>query len=430
LQQGFLLQYVLMFQKIKRAFYFPVASYFRFWARIQLRVWNPRIIVITGSSGKTTLLHLIEAQLDHHARYSHKANSSFGIPFDILGLNRKTLSLFEWPMLFFLAPSGAFKKPYKEKLYVVEVDSDRPGEGKFLGKLLRPEIVIWLSSGRTHSMNFDSSVQSEKFSTIEDAVANEFGHVLECCQRLAIINADNLNIIKQTFRTKAKIVKISKKNLKSYIVDSKTHFKTTTNDYLINALLPRESFYSIEASQQLLDDLDLPFDPSFKRFSLPPGRCSVFKGIKNTTLIDSSYNATPDGMKAIIDLFSDYQTKTKWMVISDMLELGNEEKEEHEKLGELLNTQKINKLVMVGPRMIGYSLPKITTKNFPVTSFEQPKDALLYLKENLAGGETILFKGARFLEGIIEHLLNDKEDVKKLCRREAVWQKRRKQWGL
>ena len=126
-----------MINKLKKLFYFPIAYYFRFFAQIQLAIWKPTIIVVTGSSGKTTLLHLIESQLQDKARYSHLANSSYGIPFDILGLKRKNLIIDEWLYLFLLAPLKAFKKPYKEKLYVVETDCDRPHEGKFLADLLK-----------------------------------------------------------------------------------------------------------------------------------------------------------------------------------------------------------------------------------------------------------------------------------------------------
>jgi len=128
-----------MFQKIKRILYFPFASYFRFFASIRLKIWRPRIIVITGSSGKTTLLHLIEAQLGDVAKYTHKANSSFGIPFNILGLQRNDLTLIEWPLLFLQAPFAIFKTLPKEKIYIVEADCDRPGEGKFLSSFIRPE---------------------------------------------------------------------------------------------------------------------------------------------------------------------------------------------------------------------------------------------------------------------------------------------------
>src|SRR3989304_7990628 len=97
-----------MFQKIKKVLYFPLAYYFRFFAQIKLARWNPRIIVVTGSSGKTTLLHLIKSQLREKAYYSHHANSSYGIPFDILGMTRKTLMLYEWLELFLKAPFLAF----------------------------------------------------------------------------------------------------------------------------------------------------------------------------------------------------------------------------------------------------------------------------------------------------------------------------------
>ena len=139
-----------MIKQIKSALYFPIAYYFRFWAWIQLNSWKPRIIVITGSSGKTTLLRLIESQLGDKAKYSHQANSSYGIPFDILGLKRISLMLDEWPYLFLLAPFKAFRKAPKEKLYIVEADCDRPYEGKFLASLLKPEITLWISS----SLNF------------------------------------------------------------------------------------------------------------------------------------------------------------------------------------------------------------------------------------------------------------------------------------
>src|SRR3972149_3256655 len=109
-----------MLQKIKRFFYFPIACYFLFFAKIRLFLWSPSIILITGSSGKTTLLHLIESQIGSIAKYSHKANSSFGIPFDILGLHRKDLTLLEWPLIFLKAPFAVFKQSPKERIYVVE----------------------------------------------------------------------------------------------------------------------------------------------------------------------------------------------------------------------------------------------------------------------------------------------------------------------
>ena|SRR3989338_2012622 len=442
-----------MIKQIKSLLYFPIAYYFRFFAKIQLAIWKPTIILVTGSSGKTTLLHLIESQLQDKARYSHLANSSFGIPFDILGLKRKSLTPDEWLYLFLFAPFKAFKRPYKEKLYVVEADCDRPFEGKFLASLLQPNITLWTNVSRTHTVNFDYLVKNQDFKTVEQAIAHEFGYFLENTSDLAILNADDDLIKKESQRSKAKIKYISQKDLSDYkILKDHTEFKININDYSINLLLPKETSYSIQMTLALLDFLKIRPDFSFSKFTLPPGRCGLFKGIKNTIIIDSSYNATPDGVKSILGMFDQYPSDKKWLVLGDMIELGNEEKEEHERLGEFVSSMRLEKVILIGPRLLKYAYPRLTHGHPELVSgsrssriempkqvrhdtvqiikFLMPKDALDYLMNNLKGGEVVLFKGARFLEGIIEHLLADKNDIKKLCRREKVWEKRRKQWGL
>ena len=115
-----------------------------------------------------------------------------------------------------------------------------------------------------------------------------------------------------------------------------------------------------------------------------------------------------------------------------MVELGKEEEIEHKNLAGLLAASKLDKVILMGPRILKYTLPSLKEINpsLSIESFLTPKEVLDYLKNNIKGGETLFFKGARFLEGVIEHLLKDKEDINKLCRRESVWQKRRQQWGL
>ncbi len=411
-------------KNIKKIFYFPLANYFRFFAKIQLNIWKPKIVVITGSNGKTTLLHLIESKLNNRAKYSHHANSSFGIPFNILGLDRKELTLIEWPMLFLLAPFKAFKSPPEQKLYIVEADCDRPNEGKFLGSLLKPEVVIWLTVSKTHSMNFKNL----------EAIAEEFDYFIQYASGLAIINGDNNLITKQIPRSIAKIEQIHKQNhLKSYsIFSNSTRFKIDDDEYSFKFLLPEENFYSIAASKLLLQYLNFDSSGAFKNFTLPPGRSSVFKGIKNTTIIDSSYNATPASMSAALDMYKLYPGKKKWAILSDMVELGQEEAIEHERLAQLIKEAKLNKVILMGPRVNKYTLPKLLAiaPKLDIETYQTPLEVLNYLKKNINGGEVFFFKGARFLEGIIEHLLKDKNDINKLCRREKVWIKRRKRWGL
>lgn len=424
-----------MIGKIKDNLYFNVASYFAFFAKIRLRRWNPKIIVVTGSSGKTTLLHLLESQLGKEAKYSHHANSSFGVPFNILDLHRESLLPSEWVGLFLKAPFLVFKSIPKEKIYVVEADTDRPDEGKFLASFLKPDIVLWLNVSRTHSMYFDSLVSQKKFSSVDEAIAYEYGYFLKYCKELAIVDGDNNLILKQLPRTSAKTEQVKKKEmLNDYHVSTKgTEFVINNKRYTFPFLLPEDTFYALAASRLIMTYLGKSIDPTFPNFTLPPGRNSLFKGIKDTTIVDSSYNANLTSMKVILDMFEKIISKNKWIILGDMLEQGNEEQEEHEKLAKIIVKMKVERILLMGPRVAKYTYPLVEKEvgdTINVEKFITPKELLDYLLGHLEGGETLLFKGARFLEGVIEHLLADKNDSNKLCRREKVWQIRREKWGL
>ncbi|MBI5123381.1 hypothetical protein HZA75_06000 [Candidatus Roizmanbacteria bacterium] len=442
-----------MIDQLKRILYFPVASYFRFFAGIRLKLWHPRIIVVTGSNGKTTLLHMLEAQIGSKAKYSHHANSSYGIPFDILDLHRKSLLASEWIELFFRAPINAFKNPPKEKIYVVEADVDRPYEGKFLAEFLRPEVVLWVSTSGTHSMNFDNLISTKKFDNVEEAIAYEFGYFLEFCKKLAVINGSSALQKQQIKRTQTEVKELVKeKLLNKYEVDNNgTKFVIDDNAYEFKDLLPEDVFYSIEACKDTIEYLKLSFDVKFSNFIVPPGRASIFDGIKDTKLIDSTYNANLSSNEVMLKMFAKFSVKKKWVVISDMLELGNEEKLAHEKLADIFTKMNLDKIILLGPCTANYTYLRLTSSRAKrgdlneiasssstprndrfVETFSNLGDLKKYLHENIVGGETIFFKGSQsmFLEGVIESLLKNKSDSKKLPRRGNFWDNKRKRAGL
>lgn len=420
----------MLINKLKKILYFPIASYFVFFAKIFLLRWKPRIVVITGSSGKTTLLHMVVSQFKEKAKYSFHANSAYGIPFDILGLQRKTLAFQEWFTIFILAPFKVLRKIPKESIYIVEADCDRPNEGRFLAKLLNPEVVLWQSLGRTHSINFESLVTNKLFSSLEDAISFEFGYFIQFTNSLSIVNADSKFIVKQTKRGNSKIEEVSFDDCKcKYNVSMwKSMFEINSENYSFKYLLPKETIYSIVMVQKLVKYFDLDFDKKFKDFNLPPGRSSFFKGIKNTSLVDSTYNANLDSIMVIMIMFSRIKTQgPKWIVLGDMLEQGKNEESEHNLLAKEINKWDFDKIILMGPRISQYTKPYLTNESI---SFINPDQVLTYLKSEIKGGEIILFKGARFLEGVIENLLLNKSDSKYLVRREKVWQDRRKKFGL
>ncbi len=427
-----------MLRKVKNVLYFTIARYFRFFARIRLAAWKPRVVVITGSNGKTSALHLVEVQLGSAAKYSHNANSSFGIPFDILGLKRVTYSPLEWIEFALRAPVQAFKKPYAEKIYIVEADCDRPGEGQFLSSLLMPEVTMWLNSARTHSQNYEKSVGSGKFPTIEGAIAYEFGYFLERTSKLVILNTDNPLISGEMKRAEAELYEIKEhEQLEKYEVrNDGSEFRVGGAIYRTSYLLPKETFYAISASVKIAEYFGKQPTADLSKLAMPPGRSSVFKGVKNTTIIDSSYNVNVDSISAVLHMVERLSSDKKWLVLGDLTEQGTLEQGEHEKIARLLLETDFQRIVLVGPRLARFALPILKTSlNGDVVSFIHPKDALDYLLSSIGGGlpgqgEMLVFKGARFLEGIIERLLQDKRDADKLCRREKIWQVRRQKWGL
>ena len=100
---------MIFVSKFKKRFYFTAAKYFRHFANRSLKRWKPRIIAITGSAGKTTMLNLMELQMADKANFSHDANSAFGIAFDILGMRGITGSKLKWIKLIIKTPLRAFK---------------------------------------------------------------------------------------------------------------------------------------------------------------------------------------------------------------------------------------------------------------------------------------------------------------------------------
>jgi len=85
-------------------------------------------------------------------------------------------------------------------------------------------------------------------------------------------------------------------------------------------------------------------------FSLPPGRMSVFKGIKNTVLIDSSYNnATLVPMLDLLSFVAEVgKPRRRVGIIGDMRELGTMSKLVHEKVAEKI-LETLDLVILIGP---------------------------------------------------------------------------------
>ena len=402
--------------KLKKKFYFVAASYFKFFANHSLKRWKPRIIIVTGSAGKTTMLNLIESQLGNKAHYSHNANSAFGIAFDIVGMHGITGSKLYWFALIFGLPIRSLFYRRKEKFYVVECDGERPHEAEFVAKWLKPEVSLWVSLGRSHAVFYENEVKSGRFISIDEAIAHEFAQIPEYTDKLVYIDGDNETMVEKCEKIPAEVVAVSKSQLKDYeVYPDRAVFTIGRRKYTFSEPMP--------------SDVTTHVNSDLSNFKMPPARSNYLEGKKGIKIIDSSYNAHIISMTTVLDMFKEMKTSHRWLVIGDIIDQGNLEGEEHKKLAELLLNVKAEKIVMIGRRTKKYTAPLLEGK-CDFESFDKPQEALEYLEKKLTGKETILFKGSQYLEWIIEKLLANPDDVVKLARQDAAHKKRRASWGL
>ena len=120
----------------------------------------------------------------------------------------------------------------------------------------------------------------------------------------------------------------------------------------------------------------------------------------------------------------------KWLIIGDIVDQGSLTGEEHKKLAHLIADVKPEKVVLVGRRTKKYTAPELKELGVSAVATLDPRKALEYIDKHITGKETLVFKGSHYLEWVIEKLLADPKDAKKLCRREKAAVNRRKSWGL
>lgn len=417
--------------ELKKRFYFVAAKYFRFFANMVLRRWKPRVIAVTGSAGKTTMLNLLEHEIGDKAHYSHDANSAFGVSFDLLGLKGVRGSKIRWAWLLLAAPFCGLLRWRRQKFYVVEIDGERPHEAEFLAEWLKPEVTIWVSIGLSHAVQFEKVVNDGKFKDLKEAITAEFANLPANTTGRVYIDASSRLMVEATEGIKAKVIPIKKALLKKYVVyPDSTDFTYGDTTFHFNTPQPKDIAFDLFVVQDLMKYLKLPFNPDFSELKLAPGRSSHFKGIRGIDIVDSSYNAHMISMASTLDMAKRMHADHKWLVIGDIVDQGSLEESEHKRLAKLIAEVEPERVVLVGRRTKQWTAPELQNLGVSAVATTDPKKALSYLTKHVTGRETLIFKGSQYLEWIIEKLLENPADAEKLCRREKAAVMRRRSWGL
>jgi UDP-N-acetylmuramoyl-tripeptide--D-alanyl-D-alanine ligase len=161
-------------------------------------------------------------------------------------------------------------------------------------------------------------------------------------------------------------------------------------------------------------------------FEIPAGRMKLIKGIKNTVIIDDTYNASPESCLAAIDFVSKIETVKKFRLVAifgDMLELGSYSEEGHSLVGRALAGAGFDLIITVGERSrdIVRGALRGGLKEDKIFNFADNLSAGKFAQNRIKQGDLILIKGsqgARMEKIVLELMDNPLLAGKLLCRQE------------
>jgi len=169
---------------------------------------------------------------------------------------------------------------------------------------------------------------------------------------------------------------------------------------------------------------------TLEKFTLPPGRMSVLKGVEDVLILDSSYNSSPEALKEALRILKVVAgNKRKVAVLGNMNELGKEAKTLHEKVGETVPGH-VDLLIAVGSNAAYLAQKAIESglNEKVVFPLKNAAEAVVLYKKHLKAGDVVLVKGSQNnvrLEKFVREFMANPEDAEKLLvRQEKFWQKK------
>lgn len=444
-----------------------VLWYLRAIAKLSLFINKPYVIGIAGSAGKSSAkLALYAVIKDYHPTKALFGNSETGIPLSILGIDISGYSARDWAKALAKCWLGIFYIR-KYKYLIIEMGIDDPNPPKNMSYLLsvvKPDMAISLNVSGPHLMQFEKVLKNAS-ENITSSPDKRYEYILKCMAeedtkiitksncKVGIYNSDNQYVreavkSKNLPNTKLLSFGMRKENSVSY-GRYDINLKRTKFSYIIGGkdleiyvkgfILPevyKETFASIILSCHELGLTITQIKTSLENnFKLPEGRATILNGIKNSIIIDSTYNAPKPAVLSFLNMLHELGQKTgrpTIAVIGDMRELGNESEREHKEVAErLLKTA--SEVYCVGPLTSEFIIPIIKknignkeVKTERVEWYKNSAQLALHLKETLPKNSIILVKGSQneiFLEEAIKFLLENSNDAKLLTRQEDYWMK-------
>ncbi|MGD9333500.1 MAG: UDP-N-acetylmuramoyl-L-alanyl-D-glutamate--2,6-diaminopimelate ligase, partial [Desulfobacterales bacterium] len=354
---------------------------------------NSAVVAITGSNGKTSTRKMtagvVSRRFSTLSTYGN-LNNHIGLPLTLLNLN------------------------LDHRWAVLELGMNNPGEIKRLGEICSPDIGVITNIGPAHLEGLGSL----------DAVMRAKGELLEKIKPdgTAVLNADDPRLLQLAQFTSRKILFFgSSKNARIRALSVKgtetglsfvlalpeenitVDLKTPAVFMISNALAAAAVGYLLGLTAGEIKD-------GLEDFKPVTGRMNILKTGRGITIIDDTYNANPDSMKAAINTLRSLKgNNTGILVAGDMLELGEHAESMHRDIGRIAAGSDIAKLYITGEfgRTVaaGAMDNDMNTRNI----FTGTKEEILKeIKDCLGPGNWVLVKGSRgmAMETIVQSLLD------------------------
>jgi len=401
-------------------------------ARLTIWRYRPAVIGVTGSAGKTSAKLAIKAVLerDRRVRVSFgNLNSDLGVPLTILGdwspeelalVSRatpagtakfrkigfwiKVICTSAWRIVF--SPAAEYPE-----ILILEYGADRPGDIKYLLSVARPNISVITAIG-------DIPVHVEYYNGPEE-LAREKGRLIEYLPvgGFAVLNGDDAVVMNLQTRTRARVmtfgfdkgceVRISRfenkvKDGQPSGISFKLEHGSGVVPVRIDNVFGRANAYAAGAAAAIgiVFGMNLvTISEALMRYAPPKSRMQLIPGVKYTSIIDDSYNASLIAMRAALETLHALPAKRKVAVLGDMLEIGKYTPEAHEMVGRLA-ARDADVLFTIGPRakFIAETAHEEGMRRTAIFSFDTADEARKPIKDFIKKGDLILVKGSHSME--------------------------------
>ena len=342
-------------------------------AKYKRSLYNIPVIAVTGSVGRTSTKDIIANVLGQKYKVlktEGNMNNHIGLPMTLLKLKDHTA-------------------------VVVEMGMNHFGEISLLTNIAKPTGCVITNIGTSHIGNLGSreNILKAKLEILEGLDKNGF----------VLINNDNDLLHEWAKKEKRyKIYTYGLENNSTYMAKKITILENSS-EFEINGIKGNVPIggihfvYNSVCAFAIGDILNVEKEKIIKgisEFKLTAKRMDI-EIIKNKIkVINDSYNASYDSMKAALEVVNNTSAQRKIAILGDMLELGEYAKELHEKVGEEVVKNKIDILITIGDNAKNIANKAKELKMENVYMFDGIEEAIEYIKKTIKCGDLILLKAS------------------------------------